>query len=185
MPFRTARLARCNPSCPGRGLAAGENKAQVVGDNPSLPRDPDKFDADQGFDAQREFRERGVPSGLANEIYLDVYERLASFEPNVRSLQQRLFDAYAAEARRVSGNDEGIITAAQGDIDTATDGFPDNTRLYLPPTVFNRFAVTREINDGLLAPRFAPSQRAWVLTGLQVPVAPAVPASAGEDSDDR
>jgi hypothetical protein len=25
--------------------------------------------------------------------------------------------------------------------------------------VFNRFAVTREINDGLLAPRFAPSQR--------------------------
>ncbi len=82
-----------------------------------------------------EFRERGVLSGLANEIYLDVYERLASFEPNVRDLQQRLFDAYAAEVRRVSGNDDGIVTAAQGDIDTATDGFPDNTRLYLPPTV--------------------------------------------------
>jgi hypothetical protein len=26
-----------------------------------------------------------------------------------------------------------------------------NERLLLPPTVFNRFAVTREINDGLLA----------------------------------
>ena len=58
---------------------------------------------DSGFDAQREFRERGVPSGLANEIYLDVYERWVSFEPQVRNLQQRLFDAYAAEVKRVSG----------------------------------------------------------------------------------
>jgi hypothetical protein len=51
--------------------------------------------------------------------------------------------------------------------------------------VFNRFAVTREINDGLLAPRFSPSQRAWVLTGARVAVSPAVPASAGRDADDR
>ena len=118
-------------------------------------------------------------------MYLDVYEQLASFEPQVRNLQQRLFDAYAAEVKRVSGNDDGIITAAQGDIDTPTDGFADNTRLFLPPTVFNRFAVTREINDGLLAPRFAPSQRGWILTGFRVPVAPAVDASAGRDADDR
>jgi hypothetical protein len=61
----------------------------------------------------------------------------------------------------------------------------DNTRLFLPPTVFNRFAVTREINDGLLAPRFAPSQRAWILIGFQVPVTPALDASAGRDADDR
>ena len=116
---------------------------------------------------------------------MDVYERPASFEPNVRNLQQRLFDAYAAEVKRVSGNDDGIITAVQGDIDTATDGFPNNERLFLPPTVFNRFAVTREINDGLLAPRFAPSQRAWVLSGERVAVSPAVNASIGRDSDDR
>ena len=103
----------------------------------------------------------------------------------MRNLQQRLFDAYAAEVKRVSGNDDGIITAAQGDIDTSTDGFADNSRLYLPPTVFNRFAVTREINDGLLAPRFAPSQRAWVLTGVQVLVNPTVDASTGRDADDR
>jgi hypothetical protein len=96
-----------------------------------------------------------------------------------------LFDAYAAEVKRVSGNDDGIITAAQGDIDTPTDGFADNTRLFLPPTVFNRFAVTREINDGLLAPRFAPSQRAWILTGFRVPVTPTVDASTGRDADDR
>jgi hypothetical protein len=51
--------------------------------------------------------------------------------------------------------------------------------------VFNRFAVTREINDGLLAPRFSPSQRAWIITGVLVPVQPAVAASAGRDGDDR
>ena len=104
---------------------------------------------------------------------------------DVGTAQQRLFDEYAAEVKRVSGNDDGIITAAQGDIDTPTDGFADNSRLYLPPTVFNRFAVTREINDGLLAPRFAPSQRAWVLSGVRVPVDPPVDASTGRDADDR
>jgi hypothetical protein len=57
-------------------------------------------------------------------MYLDVYEQLASFEPQVRNLQHSLFDAYAAEVKGVSGNDDGIITAAQGDIDTPTDGLP-------------------------------------------------------------
>ena len=155
----------------------------MFGDNPNLPRDPDKFDGDD--DKQREFRFRNIPSGLANEIYLDVYERLASFEPRVKNLQKRLFDAYAAEVARVDSNGDGVISAVEGDIDTSSDGFPDNTRLFLPPTAFNRFAVTREINDGLLAPRFAPSQRAWVLSGFRVPVDPAVSASTGRDGDDR
>ena len=101
------------------------------------------------------------------------------------NLQTRLFDAYAAEVARVDSDGDGVISAVEGDIDTPSDGFPDNARLFLPPTAFNRFAVTREINDGLLAPRFAPSQRAWVLSGFRVPVDPAVPASAGRDSDDR
>jgi hypothetical protein len=78
-----------------------------------------------------------------------------------------------------------VSQCGQCNIDTATDGFADNTRLYLPPTVFNRFAVTREINDGLLAPRFSPSQRAWVLAGVRVAVNPAVAASTGRDADDR
>jgi hypothetical protein len=181
--FQDGEIGKLESIVPGPGPSGEENEPQVVGDNPNLPRDPDKFDGD--VDAQREFRQRGVPSGLANEILLDVYERPASFEPQVRNLQQRLFDAYAAEVKRVSGNDDGIITAVQGDIDTATDGFPNNERLFLPPTVFNRFAVTREINDGLLAPRFAPSQRAWVLSGERVAVSPAVDASTGRDSDDR
>ena len=101
------------------------------------------------------------------------------------NLERRLFDAYVEEVERVDPKDHGIITANVGDIDTATDGFSDNTRLYLPPTVFNRFAVTREINDGSLAPRFSPSQRGWVLSGSMVRVSPSVDASAGRDADDR
>ena len=45
--------------------------------------------------------------------------------------------------------------------------------------------MTREINDGLIAPRFSPSQRAWVLSGARVSVSPTVPASVGRDGDDR
>jgi hypothetical protein len=73
----------------------------------------------------------------------------------------------------------------EGDVDSASDGFEDNARLFLPATSYDRFAVTREINDGMLAPRFANSQRAWVLTGFATAVSPAVPASEGRDSDDR
>ncbi len=170
---------------PGPGPAGKQNSPTAVGDNPNLPRDPDKFDSEVGFENQRESRERGVPSGLANEIFLDVYQRLASFMPSEKNLERRLFEAYEEEVERVDPNHHGIITANVGDIDTATDGFPNNERLYLPPTVFNRFAVTREINDGMLAPRFSPSQRAWVLAGELVKVDPSVPASAGRDADDR
>jgi len=181
--FKDGEIGKLQSIVPGSGPAGIQNEPQVFGDNPNLPRDPDKFDGD--VDKQREFRFRNIPSGLANEIYLDVYVRRASFEPNVTKLQKRLFDAYAAEVARVDSDGDGVISAVEGDIDAPSDGFPDNTRLFLPPTAFNRFAVTREINDGLLAPRFAPSQRAWVLSGFRVPVDPAVPASAGRDSDDR
>jgi hypothetical protein len=181
--FQDGEIGKLQSIVPGSGPRGISNDPTVVGDNPALPRDPDKFDGT--VNEQREFRERGVPSGLANEIYLDVYERPASFEPNVNNLQRRLFDAYAAEVARVDANHDGIISAVEGDVDTPSDGFADNSRLYLSPTVFNRFAVTREINDGLLAPRFAPSQRAWILTGFRVEVTPSVPASAGRDADDR
>src|SRR6266446_5063086 len=182
--FEDGEIGLLQSIVPGSGPSGIKNMANVVGDNPNLPRDPDKFDSDTN-DAQREFRQRGIPSGLANEVFLDVYERPASFEPTAMNLQRRLFDAYAAEVARVDQNGDGIISAVEGDIDTPSDGFPDNTRLFLPATAFNRFAVTREINDGLLAPRFAPSQRAWILTGTRVPVSPAVPASAGRDADNR
>jgi len=181
--FQDGEIGAMQSIVPGSGPDGVRNRPQVVGDNPNLPRDPDKFDGT--VDSQRENRERGIPSGLANEVFLDVYERPASFEPFERDLTRRLFDAYAVEVRRVDQDHDGIIGAAEGDIDTPTDNFPNNERLYLPPTAFNRFAVTREINDGLLAPRFAPSQRAWVMTGFRVAVDPPVAASAGRDSDNR
>jgi hypothetical protein len=181
--FQDGEIGSRQPIVPGSGPLGVVNMANVYEDNPNLPRDPDKFDAD--VDAQREFRYRNIPSGLANEIYLDVYLRRASFEPNVKNLQKRLFRAYAAEVARVDANGDGVISAAEGDIDTPSDGFADNARLFLPPTAFNRFAVTREINDGLLAPRFASSQRAWVLSGSLVAVTPVPPASTGRDADDR
>ena len=180
--FEAGQIGALQSIVPGSGPAGVKNDPVQYGDNPSLPRDPDKFDAE--IDSQREFRQRFIPSGLANEIFLDVYERIVSFERDV-PLPQRLFDAYAAEVRRVDLNGDGVINASEGDVDTSTDGFPDNSRLFLPATVFKRFAVTREINDGVLAPRFAPSQRGWILNGFLVPVSPAVPASAGRDGDDR
>ncbi|TMH13955.1 MAG: hypothetical protein E6H65_01390 [Betaproteobacteria bacterium] len=188
--FEAGQVGALSSLIPGSGPSGIKNSPITYGDNPNTigvlaasgPRDPDKFEAD--IDSQREFRMRFIPSGLAREIYLDVYERVASFEPGV-PFPQRLFDAYAAEVRRVDQNNDGVISAIEGDVDSASDGFENNERLFLPATSFNRFAVTREINDGTLAPRFAPSQRAWVLTGSLKSVNPPVPASTGRDSDDR
>jgi hypothetical protein len=182
--FARGDIGRLLSLVPGPGPSGRPNSPVLLGDDPNAPRDPDRFEGTETSDAQREFRERGIPSGLANEVYLDTYERIASFEPGV-PFPQRLFDAYAAEVARVDSNGDGVISAVEGDVDTPSDGFADNSRLYLPPTAFNRFAVSREINDGILAPRFAPSQRAWVLSGVRVPVSPAVPASFGRDGDDR
>ena len=181
--FEKGEIGKLSSLVPGSGPQGKKNKADVYGDNPNLPRDPDKFDGD--VDAQREFRLRTIPSGLANEILLDVYVRVASFHSSMKNLEDRLNKAYADEVARVDQNGDGVISAVEGDIDTPSDGFADNSRLFLPPTVFNRFAVTREINDGYLSPRFAPSQRAWVLSGVRVPVNPTVNASEGRDGDDR
>jgi hypothetical protein len=188
--FEAGKIGALSSLIPGSGPAGIQNSPINYGDDPNTaaplggagPRDPDRFDAD--VDSQREYRQRFIPSGLANEIYLDTYLRIASFEPGT-PFPQRLFDAYAAEVKRVDKNGDGVISAVEGDVDTASDGFADNTRLFLPATSFRRFAVTREINDGYLAPRFAPSQRAWVLSGFATTVSPAVPASQGRDGDDR
>jgi len=189
--FEAGQVGALQSIVPGSGPNGITNDPVHYGDNPnnkgvlqaSGPRDPDKFDADD--EAQREFRQRFIPSGLANEVFLDVYERVASFDSGVIDFNKRLFDAYAYEVGLVDTNQDGVVSAAEGDVDTASDGFADNTRLFIPATQFKRFAITREINDGLLAPRFAPSQKAWVMAGGLVPVSPSVPASEGEDGDDR
>jgi hypothetical protein len=115
---------------------------------------------------------------------LDVYARVASFEPGVTDVKQRIFDANAAEVARVDEDGNGVISFEEADDEGESDG-QSNERLFIPATEYNRFAVTREINDGMLAPRFAPSQRAWVLKGSLVPVEPSVDASTPQDADNR
>ena len=183
---------------PSSGPSGTANDKVQYGDDPDNPRDPDRGpnaspnDPDrpvENDDDQKETRLRFIPSGLGNEILLDVYVRLMSFEPGVTDFSTRLYDAYAAEVARIDGNDggvvDGVITFVEADLEGMSDGGQSNDRLYIPATQFNRFEVTREINDGLLAPRFAPSERAAVLTGTLVPVNPAVPASTRRDGDDR
>ena len=190
---------------PGSGPAGASNNdpplKQMFGDDPNNPRDPDRgpnaspTDPDRPVanpsDDQKEKRLRFIPSGLGNEILLDVWVRVKSFEPNVTDFSKRLFDAYAMEVARIDkdnsaiDDNDGVLTFVEADAEGTSDGGQPNRRLYLSATSFDRFAVTREINDGLLAPRLAPSQRAWVLSGVLVKVSPAVPASAGRDADDR
>lgn len=173
---------------------------QMFGDDPNNPRDPDRGpnaspnDPDRpvvNSDDQKEKRLRFIPSGLGNEILLDVWVRVSSFEPHVTDFSKRLFDAYAAEVARIdndnsaNNDNDGILSFPEVDAEGTSDGGQSNDRLYLSPRSFNRFAVSRELNDGLLAPRLAPSQRAWVLSGSIAKVSPAVPASTGRDGDDR
>ncbi|MGH8248445.1 MAG: hypothetical protein ACREUU_18655, partial [Gammaproteobacteria bacterium] len=153
-------LANLQSVIPGSGPAGVTNDKLRYGDNPDNPRDPDRTEADDP--AQREFRNRFIPSGLDQEVLLSVFVRVKSFRPDVTDVAQRLFLAYAQEIGRVDQNGDGVISFREADINGFSDGGQSNRRLYLPPSAFNRFAVTREINDGLLAPRFAPFQRAYV-----------------------
>ncbi len=167
----------------GSGPLGVSNNKLVYGDNPNNPRDPDRAEA--GNPARLEFRNRFIPSGLTEELLLDVFVRVTSFRPGVTDVGERLLGAYAYEIARVDQNGDGVISFAEADVNGTSDGGQPNTRLYLPATAFNRFAVTREINDGLLAPRFAPSQRAYVLGGQLTLVRPSVPASVLQDADNR
>jgi hypothetical protein len=192
--FAAGKIGALQSIVPGDGPAGRPpNDPRLYGDNPHNPRDPDRLlntdpsDPDRGMvnnEEHKEKRLRFIPSGLANEIMLDVFVRIASFEPGVTSFNRRLFDAYAAEVARVDGNADGVIDAIEGDLEEESDDHP-NERLYIPATKYGRFAVTREIDDGLLAPRFAPSQRGWVLTGFLNRVTPAVDASVPQDADNR
>jgi hypothetical protein len=176
--FAAGQVGAFDDVVPGPGPDGPQNNPVTFGDNPDNPRDPDRAEAQDS--AQNETRLRFIPSGLANEVFLDTFERVASFEPGV-PFPQRLFDAYASEVARVAPNGHGVISFEEANIASTSDGLP-NTRLFLPATAFDRFATTREINDGLLAPRFAPSQRGFLLMGRLVPVSPPVTASFAENN---
>lgn len=172
---------------PGSGPVGVVNDKLIYGDNPDDPRDPDRglvSEEEPRNPAHLEFRNRFIPSGLDQEVLFNAFVRVASFRPDVTDVGQRLFLSYAQEIARVDQNGDGVISFVEADVDGRSDGLP-NTRLYLRPSAFNRFAVTREIDDGLLAPRFAPFQRAYVLSGPLTLVRPSVPASVPRDADDR
>ncbi len=176
-------LADLRSVIPGSGPAGVTNDKLVYGDDPNDPRDPDRTEATNP--AQREFRNRFIPSALDQEVLYSAFVRVASFQPGVTDVGQRLFLAYAQEIGRVDQNGDGVISFVEADLNGTSDGGQSNRRLYLSPRAFNRFAVTREINDGLLAPRFAPFQRAYVLSGSLTLVDPPVPASVPIDADLR
>ena len=167
---------------PGSGPFGVQNTTATHGDDPDNPRDPDRFEPISS--GRTETRNRFIPSGLAAEIFRDVFARPVSFLPGVTNIGERLQRAYAIEVARVDQNGDGAISFAEADVEGLSDGLP-NRRLYLSPRSFNRFFVTRELNDGLLAPRFEPSQRAWVLSGFLTLVQPAVRASVPQDADLR
>ena len=191
--FEAGKIGALQSIIPGSGPSGVQNSPLTYGDNPSDPRDPDRAEVSNISDPDRptpgnpahlEKRLRFIPSGLTDEVVQDVLTRVKSFEPGVSDPAQRFFDAYAYEVSLVDQNADGVISFEEANVNGTSDGLP-NTRLYLPATAFDRFAVTREIDDGLLAPRFAPSQRGYVLGGLLTLVNPAVPASFGQDNDNR
>ena len=180
-------LAELRSVIPGSGPLGVTNDKLVYGDNPDDPRDPDRglVEGPVPNPAHLEFRNRFIPSGLDQEILFNAFVRVKSFRPEVTDVGQRLFLSYVQEVARVDRNGDGVISFAEADVDGFSDGGLPNTRLYLSPRAFNRFAVTREINDGLLAPRFAPFQRAYVMSGPISLVSPSVPASVPRDADNR
>ena len=167
---------------PGSGPRGITNDKVAYGDNPNNPRDPDRTEATNP--AQRESRLRFVPSAVDLEVLYDVFVRVKSFRPEVTDTAERFFLAFAHEVAKVDQNGDGVISFAEADVNGSSDGQP-NTRLYLSPFAFNRFAVTREINDGLLAPRFAPSERAYVVSGFLTRLARPIGASIPIDADLR
>ena len=178
---------------PGSGPSGISTDKLVYGDNPDNPRDADRAEVSDPKDPDRptppnpahlEVRNRFIPSGLTDEVIQDVFSRVKSFEPTVSDVGQRLFDAYAYEVSLIDQNNDGVVSFLEADVNGTSDNSP-NTRLYLPATSFDRFAITREINDGLLAPRFAPSQRGYVMSGFLKLVSPAVLASVPQDNDNR
>lgn len=168
---------------PGSGPEGITNPSEVLGDDPNNPRDPDRTEAEEGSD-QRETRLRFIPSGLTDEVLFNAVLRVKSFRPDVTDTGERILLSYAQEVARIDTDNDGAVSFAEADINGSSDGLP-NTRLFLPPKAFNRFAVTREINDGLLAPRFAPSTRDYVASGDLNLVEPSIDASVPRDADDR
>ena len=135
-----------------------EERLLALGDDPLNPREPDRFEAEPGSD-QAETQNRFIPSNLANEILLDVFIRTQSFAPGV-GMPDRQFIAFQRKVAKIDTNEDGAVSFDEASITGIFqngDQSLDGRQLYIPSTGFSTFAVTKELNDSLLAPRFAPS----------------------------
>jgi hypothetical protein len=161
-------------------------RAEALADHPLNPRDPDRFEDSVGL-TQAETRNRFIPSALANEILLDVFIRTESFEPGV-GLPDRLYHSYVKQVAKFDTNGDGAISFGEAHVTANLKNGDESITgrdLFIPATEWPRYAITRELNDGLLAPRFAPTQAAYVLSGLFERVEPAIKTAVGRDADDR
>jgi len=166
---------------PGSGAQRREERSPPGRRRSHLPRDPDKFDGT--VDPQREFRQRGIPSGWrtrsSSMLRAARVVRALGEEP-----QHRLFDATPPRWRASTKTATASFPLRRGDIDTPTDGFADNTRLYLSRPFSS---VRRDARDQR---RAAGASLLAQPAGLGVErsaggLSPAIPASAGRDADDR
>ena len=151
----------------GPGFTGGTHDPLLVGDNPNNPRDPDRLLDTSPSDPDRHGAQRRAQGEAA-----PLHPQRARQRDHARHLRPRRvlrarrspspapLRRVPAEVARVDTggvNGDGILTAVEVDLEDFSDGGLSNDRLFIPATQFNRFAVTREINDGLLAPRFAPA----------------------------
>ena len=178
---------------PGSGPAGVSHADEILGklmfgDNPHGPRDPDRdpsrclggdaASGDGGPAGRVESRLRRIPSGLGREVLIEALMRPASSGQTAKvALADRIALAYARVVQSLDANEDGIVSFDEAGLGATAS--PSGVAPLLPVEAFDRFVITRELDDGLLAPRLMPRAVARVLEGTFEESTRA--ASGGED----
>ena len=115
-------------------------------DQPRQPRSPDGAERRAQGEAAALHPERARERDPARRLRPPRVVRARACTDSA----QRLFDAYRAEVARIDENGDGIVSAIEADLEDSRTAASRTIGSSSPPPAFNRFAVTREINDGLL-----------------------------------
>lgn len=122
-------------------------------DNEDDPRDPDS-------PASRSMRL--IPSGISRDILVDTFIRRATVHPELtldHDFTKRLLTIYFDRIDHLDNDGDGLLDRAD---------VIDKPECFIPYNCYQRVAITREINDGWLGPRYIPSQKAFVLSGMRI-----------------
>jgi len=103
----------------------------------------------------------------------------------VTDIRQRLFDAYRDEVARIDQNGDGIVAFEDADAEDTSDGGQSNQAPLSVGAVVQPLRGDARDQRRPARARFAPSQRAWVLSGEFTLVSPPVNASIPQDADNR